>query len=77
MKTIFEDWQKFREKIIPKEAGAIQVEECRRAFYAGCAAMFSLTMEATDPKDEDECCENLSQLEAELTAFSHDMKITN
>lgn len=33
-------WAEYREKLIPPEAGAVQVEETRRAFYAGAIQVF-------------------------------------
>ena len=34
MKTLFDEWQGYRRDVVPPHAPAIQVEECRRAFYA-------------------------------------------
>lgn len=38
MNTIGEQWDSYRDTVIPKSAGAVQIEEARRAFYAGANA---------------------------------------
>lgn len=35
MRTVQEQWEDYKEKVLPKDAPAIQVSECRLAFYAG------------------------------------------
>jgi hypothetical protein len=76
MKTLFDHWKSFERAIVPKGAGAIQREECRRSFYAGAAAMFSLVLDASEPADEDECEFNMTRLSEELKAFPKDMRMT-
>ncbi len=34
-------WRSYKEKVIPRNAPAVQVEESRRAFYAGAHTLFS------------------------------------
>lgn len=74
LKSLFTQWQSYQAKVVPKGAPLVQREECRRAFYAGAAAMFGLALEATVPQDEDECEANLARLHAELEAFPDDMR---
>jgi hypothetical protein len=74
MKTVLEEWQSFRSAIIPSGASAVQVEEMRRAFYAGARAMLTLTLEAVGPDDEAECEANLQTLDNELRAFPSDLR---
>lgn len=76
MKTIFDQWRSYERDIVPAAASAVQREECRRAFYAGAAALFGLVMAAVEPKNEDDCEVNLAQLDAELSAFTKDMRMT-
>ena len=35
-------WREFQSKIIPADAPAVQLWECRRAFYAGANALFAI-----------------------------------
>lgn len=73
--TVFAAWQSYAREVVPAEASTVQREECRRAFYAGAAAMLSLVFEAVDPHDEDEGENNLQQLEEELNAMSHELRL--
>ena len=34
-RTLKEAWERYRHKIIPEKVGVIQIQESRRAFYAG------------------------------------------
>ena len=73
--TVFAQWQSYANKVVPADAPAIQREECRRAFYAGAAAMLALVLAAVEPAEGDECEGNLQQLEEELTAMSHELRL--
>jgi hypothetical protein len=73
LKTIFDAWKSFEAEIIPSVAGAVQREECRRAFYAGAAVTFTLVIAATGPEDETECERLLEKLDDELKAFGVEM----
>lgn len=53
MKVIEAGWQDYRRQVVPANAGPIQVEECKRAFYAGAVALFSTLVEGVSP-DRDE-----------------------
>lgn len=39
MKTLREIWLSYLERVVPNTAGPVQVEETRRAFYAGAIAI--------------------------------------
>ena len=39
MKSISEMWESFRDATIPPTASQLQVDECRRSFYAGAWGM--------------------------------------
>lgn len=41
---IKEQWESYREEVMPKNAHPIQVSECQLAFYAGIAAMLSIVL---------------------------------
>ena len=59
----------FKEVILPVNPGESQIIESRRCFYAGVAAMFSVTYHLGDIPEEDGCTilDNISQ---ELNDYS-------
>ena len=72
-------WKGYRLLVIPLQAGAVQIEECRIAFYAGCQQLFgSLTGqgnildEGQEPTDHD--MRRMSLIASELDAFLIDFK---
>lgn len=67
---ISDKWKAFEKAIIPQNAPSIQRQEMRRAFYAGCAAMFELTTNLGDDNiSEEQGAEILDQMQSELTEF--------
>ncbi len=48
-RRIFEAWESYRTRVVPTEAPPIQVQECRRAFYAGAAALFETLYADLEP----------------------------
>jgi hypothetical protein len=44
MKRLEPEWLSYRRQVVPRDAGGVQVEECRRAFYAGAAALYAVVM---------------------------------
>jgi hypothetical protein len=70
-------WNQYRTEVMPADAGAIQVAECRRAFYAGVesalnrlAAEMSAGDSLDDPNDE----RALGEVNRELSDFARDVK---
>lgn len=45
-------WLAYRLKVVPASAGQVQVEETRRAFYAGAQQLFASIMVMLDPGAE-------------------------
>lgn len=45
MNTIQEGWIGYSKGVIPKDASAVQIEETRRAFYAGAAQVLGVMYE--------------------------------
>lgn len=45
-------WESYRKRVLPANAGAVQVEETRRGFYAGCAGLFGLITNHMSPGEE-------------------------
>lgn len=69
---IAEAWASYRERVVPVEAGEVQVEECRRAFYAGASAAFYGIMAAASPGPELTAADDAmaEKIDAELRAFA-------
>jgi len=69
--SVAESFAGYRRDVIPDDASPVQVEECRRAFYAG--AYFLLMHLATSFDDEtpdEEGIAELEQLKTECEAFA-------
>lgn len=73
MKTFRQQWESYRERVVPANAPVVQVQESRRAFYAGIAAAiecFNATPD--DPAGEDAAAgvlgDELRQFEADVLA---------
>lgn len=71
-KIIDTAWRSYAEQVIPMNAPDIQRQECRRAFYAGAASVFSGIMTMLDPGAEptDADLEKMSALEDELNQYA-------
>ena len=46
MQTVHDQWVSYLEQVMPSNAGPIQIQETRRAFYAGAFALCSLLQES-------------------------------
>jgi hypothetical protein len=61
--------------LVPAKAGAIQVQECRRAFYAGANALLSsimgLLQPGTEPTPAD--MDMMDNIEQEFRRFARDI----
>lgn len=68
MRTVASEYASYREQVIPPDAGAVQAQECKRAFYAGAAAMWDMLLgddsEGGSPRD----------IQAELLRHSEDVR---
>lgn len=70
MRTIEECWKGFH-AILPKDAPAIQVQETRRAFYAGFAACLGLFQKmGNDDLSDDAGAAILEGLHEEVMLFA-------
>lgn len=70
--TIEEAWDSFHREVIPRHASLIQVQEMRRAFYAGAHGMMEINSKLTDFSD-DEAVEILEAVVNELHQFVRDV----
>lgn len=73
--TIQQEWEIFRDMVVPKDAGEAQIADMRNAFYAGAGMMFALVKEATDLPNEDAACAVLESLTEECVSFGVQMMI--
>lgn len=78
IKTVAESFQNYRNQVLPREASAVQVEECRRAFFGG-AYILLMTVAygiGDDSTSEDEGVVALETLKAECEAFAAAVALT-
>lgn len=74
--TLNESWDSYAERVLPKNAPPVQIQETRRAFYAGAQALFTNVMQALDPGTEP-TADDLRYMDAlvlELAQFFADVK---
>ena len=71
MKRLEQEWLSYRAKVIPAGAGEVQVEESRRAFYAGAASLYGVVMNMLDPVLEttENDVQRMEDLQNELLEF--------
>jgi hypothetical protein len=76
MKLIETQWNEFRRKVLPKEAGDVQLTEMRRAFFAGAWAYYSLVMSILDVGEEATArdLDIMAALDAEMREFAERVK---
>ncbi len=76
VKLIEIGWRQYAEKILPANAPRVQVWECRRAYYAGAAHLFTeLTARVgPDSTSEDAGLALLTSVNDEIDAFMKDVQ---
>jgi len=69
-------WLDYRAQALPAAAPSVQVSECRRAFYAGVWAFYSVLMNGFESGATETTADlNLMrEIDAELTAFNDQVK---
>jgi hypothetical protein len=70
-KRLAASWDSYRRDVIPANAGAIQVQECYQAFWAGIAALHALL--TGTPEDEAEADAYVQEINIELSEFYTDV----
>lgn len=67
-----EQWESYRDNVLPVGAEEVQINETRLAFYAGAAALWSVVMNmlspGAEPTDDDE--QAMAEIEQELKSFA-------
>lgn len=63
-------WVQYAERVLPKNAPRIQMQECRRSFFAGAAHLFGALTDAVgaDEVSEDAGMDIMAGVEAEIGA---------
>ncbi len=72
MKLIEAAWLSYREAVVPQNAPSIQLQECRRAFYAGACGLYTEIMRMLEPGTEptDADLKMMAGIDGELRSFS-------
>jgi hypothetical protein len=65
---IGEAWLTYLDNVVPKDAGQTQIQECKRAFYAGAVTAYGICV--TLPEDDDASLQLLNEVNAEMQAYS-------
>ena len=68
---IAEKFSSYRRDVIPSDAPPVQIEECRRAFFAGAVSLYSIVMAGLSPSPgvTDDDMSFMEDIDAELKAF--------
>ena len=69
-------WDDYKQGVVPADASAIQVQECRRAFYAGVHSILKTMAENRSRKGRlrgDPDADFASSVDAELQTFLNDV----
>jgi hypothetical protein len=72
LETVAESWATYQTHVLPPKAGPVQIEETRRAFYAGVYfCLMNLAYNIGDAStDEEQGIVELEKLKAECEAFA-------
>jgi hypothetical protein len=75
-RTIAEQWNEYRSRVMPRTVGETQLRETRRAFYAGAQALQQvMTHGVSDEADMTDADERLMlNIDAEFVQFAADVK---
>lgn len=68
-------WESYLERVLPRDAGPVQIIETKRAFYAGAESMMRAILAGLDPGTEptDNDLRKMDEIEAELRQFGRDV----
>jgi hypothetical protein len=70
MTTLSEEWALYRARVVPPDAGAVQVAETEQAFYSGAVIAFQFVVEKASALPEDDAVAELQRLRDELRAYA-------
>lgn len=63
MKRIAREWESYQQKVLPPDAGPVQIQECRRAFYAGARSLFTLLAVGVSPGMDEPTADDLNMMQ--------------
>jgi hypothetical protein len=66
-------WRSYRDQVVPNGAPPVQLQETRRAFFAGAKLLLSVLMNDVTPLSEDAGVQVLEAVDKELNQFRHDV----
>jgi len=76
-KHIAAEWATFAEQVLPQHAPQVQVQETRRAFYAGAGCILHRVLRLVGDDDDEPSAEDLQMMDdimTELDEFMADVK---
>ena len=75
-RTVRDEWNDYRAKVVPATAPPMQVRECRRAFYAGAEMLMCQILNTMSPGTDamQSDMDYIALLHNELLAFAADVK---
>jgi hypothetical protein len=76
MTTVRKEWESYRRTVLPATAPAIQLQESRRAFYAGAEMLMCAILRSLDPSPDAVASDMalIAALDAELRQFATDVQ---
>jgi hypothetical protein len=76
LRSVSAMWRIYVERVLPRDAAPMQVQECRRAFYAGVQSVLvdGLMGIGDDSVDEDQALNHLTALHDECEQFAEAVK---
>ena len=74
-RTVRDEWNEYRQKVLPPNAPPIQAQECRRAFYAGAEMLMLQILASLDPSPDAVASDMdyIAALHNELREFAGDV----
>jgi hypothetical protein len=69
-------WDSYRIFVLPNDAPAVQIQECKRAFFAGAEGLMRVVMSALDPTLEPTAndLKAMEEIQRELSNFAEAVK---
>jgi len=74
--TVRDAWNSYRASVMPANAPPVQIQECRRAFYAGMECLMVAIMGGLDPGSDatEGDLDYVAALHQELLNFAQDVR---
>ena len=72
MKTIKDAWESYR-SILPRHASDVQIQECRRAFFAGTWALLQLQIHYMAAQEDTKAFDIITAWSEECKQFAKDV----